>query len=142
MLNGISHDVAPYAHTSNWNDTTFNLMLAQLDENYFLLSQLSISNVPRIVGHYPVIVGTGRTTEGPGAVFATYFHGDVAGDLFRYNSMLSYSYIQLDKYDNINQEIEGSFNLQLVRSTEYIASPELPDTLNIHGTFLTRIDYN
>lgn len=32
--------------------------------------------------------------------------------------------------------------MQLVRGDLNISNPELPDTLNVEGIFLTRIDYN
>lgn len=141
-LNGNLLDVAPYANTSNWNDSNFNLILARLNENLFLESQVNFTNIPRIIGKHAIINGTLEPTEGLGSIFSTYlYHGDVGGDLFRYDSTLNYSFIQLDSYNDINMEIEGTFQIQFLRSTEYISNPELPDTLNIHGTFLTIIDY-
>ena len=104
-------------------------------------SQLSILNIPHIISTHPIITGTGRTTEGPGALFNTYFqNGHVGGDLFRFNQSLNYSYIKLTALDVNTKEVEGEFQLQLLRDTGRIFSQELPDTLNITGTFFTRID--
>ena len=141
MLNGRPIDLLPYAHISNWNDTTFNLILVEVDNKLFLESQLNISNIPHIISTHPIITGTGRTTEGPGALFNTYFQdGHVGGDLFRYNQLLDYSYIRLTSLDSNSKLVEGEFQLQLIRDIGHIYNPELPDTLNITGTFFTKIE--
>ena len=115
-LNGKLLDGAPYANTSNWNDTTFNLALAQLNENLFLVSQVSLFNIPKKLGKHTIIRGTYEPIEGLGAVFSTYlYHGDVGGDLFRYDSTLNYSFIELDSYNDINMQIEGKFQIQFFR---------------------------
>lgn len=140
-INGTLLDIAPYAHTTNHIDSTFSLTLAYLNKNFFLRGALYIINIPKSIGIHTIIRGTGEVNIDLDAQYGSYLsHGDVVGDLFQYDSSLMHSYLQIDRYDSSNREVEGSFKVQLLRASDHISSPELSDTLYIEGTFLTRID--
>ena len=91
---------------------------------------------------HAIRIGTGATSYGPGALFsAVLYDGDVGGDLFAYDTTLRYSYIDITEWDTLTKQIQGTFDIQLLRDSFYLSNPELPDTLNVEGSFLTRVDF-
>ncbi len=141
-LDNVSLDCIPYAKTSERNDTTITVDLVRLNNHNEMRGLLTIINVPKIIKSHPIIVGIPNSSEGPGAVYGAFLSdGDVAGDLFQYDTSLKYSYIQITEWDTITKQIQGVFEIQLLRKYQFVSNPELPDTLNVEGSFLTKVDF-
>ena len=80
-FNGAIWNPTPFARPSARNDTLITIIMDNRNNNNELRESLSIANIPKINGTYPITIGTSESTYEIGAYFWTYFEdGDVGGD--------------------------------------------------------------
>jgi hypothetical protein len=140
-LNGGSYEVLPYAYWSAFNENTLTISLDRRNLNDEMRESLNIFNVPQQIGSYKITTGILEPQEtGVGSLLGTYLEdGDVAGDIYRYDTTFDNSYINILEWNALTQEIRGSFYINLARDKKYIITPGLPDTILVKGSFFTRI---
>jgi hypothetical protein len=140
-LNGDSIDLLPYGFWSSFNENTITIKLDRRNTNDELRESLNIFNIPQQTGNYSIITGILEPQEiGVGSFLGTYLDdGDVAGDIFRCDSALNNSYVEILEWDTMSQKITGLFYINLIRDKKYVSTPGYPDTILIQGDFFTKI---
>lgn len=136
-LNGNVWHAVPYCRRSSWDHSRMTISMDRRNSYGELRESLDIFNVPKLEGSHKITATTSspKPTE-IGALLSTLLDdGDVFGDLFRYDSTLGSSFIQIIKWDSINGLICGSFDINLLRSNLNRPNLDYKDTLNISGIF-------
>ncbi len=105
--------------------------------NGVLRGQLSIDWMPLKVGTYSIREHPEFAIDRGN--YATYYgilaDGDLAGEIYRSSSDTAFHFFALDKYDLVKQEVEGRFQVELIKdpSRDFF---DTPDTLRFtNGRF-------
>lgn len=107
-----------------------------------LREDLSFYNIPLKTGVYSIsefVPGVWTITE-PTAGYATILEdGDVVGEIYDSSADTVFHFFALDKYDPVKQEVEGRFQVELIKdpSRDFF---DTPDTLRFtNGRFKLRM---
>lgn len=140
-LNGDYINLLPYGFWSSFNENTITIKLDRRNTNDELRESLNIFNIPQQKGTYNITTGILEPQEtGVGSYLGIYLDdGDVAGDIFRCDTALNISYVEISEWDTISQEIRGLFYVNLIRDKKYLSTPGYPDTILVQGAFFTKI---
>lgn len=107
-----------------------------------LREQFSFFDIPLKTGVYSIsqLVPSVWSTTEPTSFYVTVLEdGDVAGEMYYSSADTAFHFFALDKYDLVKQEVEGRFQVELIKdpSRDFF---DTPDTLRFtNGRFKLRV---
>jgi len=107
-----------------------------------LREDLSFDGIPLRVGVYPiseVVPGLWFTDKSTSTYVTILEDGDVAGEFYDSSADTAFHFFALDKYNPVKQEVEGRFQVELIKdpSRDFF---DTPDTLRFtNGRFKLRM---
>ena len=132
-----------YARNNTHKGEGINIHITNVDEFDISRNSIDFSKIPYSLGTYRLENANLQEDDGKVGGFLSFNDSDVLLAYFQILEIDSSSFITLESYDPLTNEIRGTFDATFILETQYDTSREFPDTIRFrNGIFHTKIiDY-